>query len=153
MPTPSDRVLIFLHSGDYDRMHHGLSIAAAAVAQERPVELYFVWWALERLLEDRLDEPDLGPAREAVTDRFETRNLPTLRTLLEHLAESGLCTRVGCTGSLAALGREAQAQSLSQLASGEAAGKASDQARGIDLWLGWSAILLRTAGVSDRFTL
>src|SRR5690606_11681092 len=105
----SHRLLVFLHSGDYDRMHHGLSIAAAAVAQERPVELYFVWWALERLLDGRLDEPDLGAAREDVADRFETRNLPTLRVLLEHLADSGLCTRVGCTGSLAALGREAQA--------------------------------------------
>lgn len=148
-PAP-DRLLIFLHSGDYDRMHHGLSIAAAAVAQERPVELYFVWWALERLLDDRLDEPDL-PGRDDVADRFETRNLPTLRTLLAYLAESGLCTRVGCTGSLAALGREAQAQESAERAA--RATSAAEGARGIELWLGWSAILQRTAGVSDRFTL
>ena len=136
MASSSSPVLVFLHAGDYDRMHHGLSIAAAAVAQERPVEVIFLWWALERLLEGDLDEPDFGPAREAAADRFERRGLPTLRTLLTHLAESGLCTRIACTGSLAALGREAQAAEAP-----------------VDLWLGWSAILQRTAGVSDRFTL
>lgn len=130
-------ILITFHSGDYDRMHHGLSIAAAAVAMERPVELVFVWWALERLLDDRLDEPDLGEAREEVADRFEARNLPTLRTLLAHLSASGLCTRIGCTGSLAVLGREPEGADCAQ----------------VDLWLGWSAILHRTAGVIDRFTL
>jgi len=155
MPPRPDRLLIFLHSGDYDRMHHGLSIAAAAVAQERPVELYFVWWALERLLDDRLDEPEFGTGREAVADRFEARNLPTLRTLLEYLADSGLCTRVGCTGSLAALGRQAQAQAQAQASetAGQEGASSAAAAGGIQLWLGWSAILQRTAGVPDRFTL
>jgi peroxiredoxin family protein len=132
----ASRLLVFLHSGDYDRVHQGLSMAAAAVAQERPVEVYFFWWALERLLEGALDEPDFGPGREAVADRFERRGMPTLRTLLEHLRASGLCTLVACTGSLAALGREGQ-PSVNQ----------------VDLWLGWSAILQRTAGVTDRFYL
>jgi peroxiredoxin family protein len=138
-PTPA-RLVVLLHSGEYDRIHQGLSIAAAAVAQERPVEVYFFWWALERLLRDALDEPDFGPAPSVleaeVADRFERRGMPTLRTLLGHLRESGLCTVLGCTGSLAALGREA-----------EAAGGP------VDLWVGWSAILQRTAGVVDRFYL
>lgn len=133
----SPPLLVIFHSGDYDRLHHGLSIAAAAVAMERPVELVFVWWALDRLLDDRLDAPDLGEDREEVADRFEARNLPTLRTLLDHLTGSGLCTRIGCTGSLAILGREPEAP----------------EAPHVDLWLGWSAILQRTAGITDRFTL
>lgn len=143
MAPTAPRLLVFLHSGDYDRVHQGLSVAAAAVAHERPVEVYFFWWALQRLLEGALDEPDFGPGREEVADRFERRGMPTLRTLLGHLRESGLCTLVGCTGSMAALGAE------------QAAARAAGQGTGqgpVDLWLGWSAILVRTAGVTDRFT-
>ncbi len=134
-PAPS-KVVIFLHSGDYDRVHQGLSIAAAAVATGRPAEVYLFWWALERFIQDRLDEPDFQPPREDVTERVETRGIPTLRTLREHLRESGLCTVHGCTGSLAALGSESVADK-----------------QAIDGWVGWTAILQRTAGVIDRFYL
>ncbi|GMU00074.1 hypothetical protein KH5H1_41930 [Corallococcus caeni] len=133
--TPENRVVVFLHSGEYDRVHQGLSIAAAATAAGRRVEVYLFWWALERFLMDRLDEPDFN-GREDVADRFEARGMPTARALLEHVRESGLGTVAGCTGSLGALGSES---------------KAGDS--GIDVWLGWSAILQRTAGVTDRFYL
>lgn len=135
MSPPASKVVVFLHSGDYDRVHQGLSIAAAAVASGRRVEVYLFWWALERFLKDALDEPDFA-GRDDVSDRFESRGMPTPRVLLGHLKESGLCTLAGCTGSLGALGAEAEA--------GQS---------GIDVWLGWSAILQRTAGVTDRFYL
>jgi peroxiredoxin family protein len=134
--TTPPKVAVFLHSGDYDRVHQGLSIAAAAVASGRRAEVYLFWWALERFLQARLDEPNFQPPREDVADRFETRRLPTLRALLEHLRESGLATVHGCTGSLAALGGEPLADT-----------------RAIDGWVGWTAILQRTAGVVDRFYL
>ena len=136
MSTSPSKVAVFLHSGDYDRVHQGLSIAAAAVVTGRRAEVYLFWWALERFLQDRLDEPDFQPPREDVADRFETRRLPTLRALLEHLQQSGLCTVQGCTGSLAALGGEPVADRQT-----------------IDGWVGWAAILQRTAGVVDRFYL
>lgn len=99
------------------------------------MEVYFFWWALERLLTDRLDEPDF-PDREDVVARFEARGLPTLRSLLGHLRASGQVTLVACTGSLAALGRTG-----------------ADAEGRVDTLLGWTAILSRTAGVTDRFYL
>jgi peroxiredoxin family protein len=126
---------IFLHSGEYDRLHQGLSIAAAGAALGRRVEVYFFWWALERILTDRLDEPDF-PDREEIAARFEARGLPTLRSLLAHLRASGQVTLVACSGSLAAIGRTPA----------EAEGR-------VDTLLGWTAILARTAGVTDRFYL
>ncbi|MFY2559410.1 hypothetical protein ACN469_17385 [Corallococcus terminator] len=132
---PLPKVVVFLHSGDYDRVHQGLSIAAAATASGRRAEVYLFWWALERFLRGDLDEPDFA-GRADITDRFESRGMPTLRALLEHLTESGLCTLAGCTGSLGALGGEPETSKS-----------------GIELWLGWSAILQRTAGVTDRFYL
>jgi len=124
---------VFLHSGEYDRVHQALAIGAAAAAAGRTVHLVFTWWALERLLDDRLDGPDM-PHRPDVADRFEARGLPTLRQLLQHLRESGCCTAWGCTGSLAALGRTPA----------EAEGK-------VDHLAGWSTLLNVTAGMGDRF--
>jgi peroxiredoxin family protein len=126
---------IFLHDGAYDRLHQGLSIASAGAALGRRVEIYFFWWALDRLLSGRLDEPDF-PGRDDVSARFEGRGLPTLRALLRHLRDSGQVTLVACSGSLAALGRNV--------------GDADAQ---VDLVLGWTSILGRTAGVTDRFYL
>jgi peroxiredoxin family protein len=128
-------IAIFLHSGAYDRVHQGLSIAASGLALSRRVEVYFFWWALDRLLSDRLDEVDF-PERADVAERFEARGLPTLRELLAHIRGSGQAVLVACSGSLAALGRT----------QAEAAGR-------VDLVLGWSSILQRTAGVVDRFYL
>jgi len=126
---------IFLHSGAYDRLHQGLSIAASGAALGRRVEVYFFWWALERLLTGRLDEPDF-PEREDIASHFEARGLPTLRDLLAHLRASGQVSLVACSGSLAALGfTPADAESR------------------VDTVLGWTSILGRTAGVTDRFYL
>jgi peroxiredoxin family protein len=133
---PRGKVVVFLHSGDYDRVHQGLSIAAAAVAAGRSAELYLFWWALERFVKDALDEPDFGPEREAVADRLEARRMPTCRELLAHVRESGRASVHACTGSLAALGADPQRP-----------------LPGVDGWVGWSAILQRTAGVVDRFYL
>lgn len=40
---------IIFHSGSYDRVHHGLSLALAAGAIGGPVKLFFTYWALEWL--------------------------------------------------------------------------------------------------------
>lgn len=131
--TPSP-VIVFLHAGDYDRVHQGLAIASAAVASGRKTEIYFFWWALERLVLGRLDEPDFE--REDVADRFEARALPTLRSMLEFLRGSPDCALFACTGSLAALGIT------------------SEQVRPhVHQLVGWSAILQRTGGATDRFYL
>ncbi len=62
--------------------------------------------------------------------------MPTLRTLLSHLKESGLCTLHACSGSMAALGL-----------------RPPDLEGRVDQIVGWTSILQRTAGVSDRFYL
>lgn len=132
------RVAVFLHSGDYARMHQGLSIAAAAAAGGREVLVFFFWWALERLAAGRLDEPDFGagPERASAADRFEARGLPTLRALLDHVRQSGRCRLFACSGSLAAV-----------------AGRPDGLEGVVDQVVGWSTILELTAGITDRFDL
>ncbi|HZN93631.1 MAG TPA: hypothetical protein VFB81_13055 [Myxococcales bacterium] len=130
------RVAVFLHSGEYERVHQGLSIAAAAAAGGREVLVFFFWWALERLVEGRLDEPDLGEAHARAADRFESRGQPTLRQLLQHVRESGKCRLYACSGSLASVADRPDAVE-----------------RAVDQVVGWSTILELTAGITDRFDL
>ncbi len=125
------RVVVFFHSGAWDSVHQGLSAAAAAVSLGREVELYFFWWALERLAKGGLDEADV---REDVADLIERRGVPTLRQLLAAVRESGKATLFACSGSMAAVG----------LTPPDLEGK-------VDQIVGWTTILQRTAGVTDRF--
>jgi peroxiredoxin family protein len=139
--TP-EPIAVFLHSGDYDRVHQGLSIAAAGGAAGRPVAVYFFWWALERLLRDDLDAPAFlaGAApdcrTEDVAEAFVEAGFPSLRRLLEAARATGNVRVYACSGSLAILGRHA----------GAVEGK-------VDELVGWTTILARTAGVTDRFYL
>ena len=127
-------VCIFLHRGEYDAVHQGLSIAASAAALGRKVELYFFWWALERLIRGNLDEPDLE--RDDVNATMELRGVPTIRQLLDVVRDSGQAALFACTGSMASIG----------LTPPEVEPK-------VDALIGWTAILQRTSGVTDRFTL
>jgi peroxiredoxin family protein len=142
--NPKNRLLVFLHSGDYDRVHQGAAIAAAGVAAGRPVEVYFFWWALERLAAGRLGRPAFAQAvdepgesrAEALAQRFEQRGYPTAATLLESARRSGNCRVFACSASMELLGLKPTV--LEPL---------------VDSILGWSAILARTEGVADRFYL
>lgn len=125
-------ILIFLHRGEYETVHQGLAIASAAVAMKRRVELYFFWWALERLIRGNLDEPDLD--RDDVAATMELRAVPTIRQLVDSVRNSKLATLFACTGSMAAVG----------LSPAEVEAK-------VDVLIGWVAILQRTAGNADRF--
>jgi peroxiredoxin family protein len=128
------QVCIFLHRGEYDAVHQGLSIAASAVSMGREVELYFFWWALERLVRGKLDEPDLE--RDDVNATMELRRIPTIRQLLDVVRDSGHAKLFACSGSMASIG----------LLPPEVEPK-------VDALIGWTAILQRTAGVTDRFNL
>lgn len=139
------RVAIFLHSGDYDRMHQALAIALSGAAQGREVDLYFFWWALDRLIRDDLDLPDFAATAarrdqasidlgRAIDERFEEGNLPTARQMLDCLRADDRVHLFACSGSLAILGER----------SGVVAGK-------VEALVGWNTILDRTSGVVDRF--
>jgi peroxiredoxin family protein len=127
-------VCLFLHRGEYDAVHQGLSIAASATAMGRKVEVYFFWWALERLVKGKIDEPDLE--RDDVNATMELRRVPTIRQLLDVVRDSGHATLFACTGSMTAIGLTPP-----------------DVEPKVDMLIGWTAILQRTAGVTDRFTI
>jgi peroxiredoxin family protein len=129
----SPPLCVFLHRGEYDAVHQGLSVAAAATAMGRDVEIYFFWWALERLVRGNLDEPDLD--RDDVNATMELRGVPTLRQLIDVIRDSGRATVMACSGSVAAIG----------LTPPQVEPK-------VDALVGWSTILQRTRTIVERFT-
>lgn len=142
----NSRIAIFLHSGDYDRVHQALAVALAGAAMGREVDLYFFWWALDRLIRDELDLPCFSAARAndsstpsglgaAIDERFEEGRLPTIRQMLDSLRGFERVHLFACSGSLAILGHRPNA--------------VEDK---VEALVGWSTILDRTAGVTDRFT-
>ena len=138
---PRKRVALFLHSGDYDKLHQAASIAASATAAGRDVQIFFFWWALDQLLRGGLAEPSfregLAPQAtlDAAEDAFES-GYPTAAALLEVARSSGKCVVYACSASAGLLGRRPD----------EIAGK-------VDQVVGWTAILSLTSGVVDRFYL
>lgn len=135
MGVDTSALAVFLHSGDYDRLHQGLSIAATAAAAGRRVHVFLFWWALERLVRGPLDEHEL-PGREDVAARMEARGAPTLAQLLEAVRASGTATLHACTGSMAALGlTPPEVEAIA------------------DQLVGWTTILGLTRELPDRFYL
>lgn len=138
-PDPRRRVAIFLHAGDYDRVHQGCAIAAAAATAGRDVQLFLFWWALDLLLDGGFERPAFtaGTARavEAAGDAFE-KGAPTAGQLLAAARETGRCTVYACSASAALIGR-----------------RQDEIAAKVDLVVGWTAILSLTEGVVDRFYL
>lgn len=138
---PDERVAVFLHSGAYDRIHQGLAIAAAAAAAGRPVQVFFFWWALDRLVRGDLNEPsfDEPGVPQATLDAAEDAiegGYPTAAQLLEMVRGSGTCEILACSASARLIGQRPDVV-----------------ASHVDRVVGWSAILALTAGISDRFYL
>jgi peroxiredoxin family protein len=131
--APAGLVCVFFNRAEYEAIHQGLSVAAAATALGRRVELYFFWWALERLVRGNLDEPDLE--RDEINATMELRGIPTLRQLLDVVRDSGQAKLFACTGSMASIG----------LTPVEVEPK-------VDALIGWTTILQRTQFVVERYS-
>jgi peroxiredoxin family protein len=67
MDMDQQGLAIILHSGSYDRIYHGLSIALTALALSREVKLLFTYWALEYL--KRGESPTLRLDKEGENHR------------------------------------------------------------------------------------
>ena len=65
---------IVIHSGSYDRIYHGLSLALAALALGREVTIFFSYWALEYLKKKAPEDISLDKEAERHKEIIE-RNI------------------------------------------------------------------------------
>ncbi|MBR9973031.1 DsrE/DsrF/DrsH-like family protein [Magnetospirillum sulfuroxidans] len=83
--TSPDKVSIVVFSGDFDKIHYALVMAAAAVASNTPVTLFFTMWAGRALERDqawkRLKCSD-GSSAHDMDSCFKDKNVADFETLL-----------------------------------------------------------------------
>lgn len=95
-----DKLSLVVFSGEFDRVHYALSMAAAAAATNRPTTLFFTMGAARALVDWRT-----LPGAEADAD-LRARGLAGFEELLEACVALGATVMV-CEMGLKALGIEA----------------------------------------------
>ncbi|MFQ5761398.1 MAG: DsrE family protein [Candidatus Bathyarchaeia archaeon] len=76
----SKKLAIIVHSGDYERLHHALSIALAGVTNALDCHMFIAYDALRKLTKAEIDKipPDTNfrrPLRKLIQQAKETGNL------------------------------------------------------------------------------
>ena len=84
MPAAPDKLSIVVFSGDFERVHYALSMAAAAAAIDRPATLFFTMGAIH-MLGHRLDDGRPGwqalPGAAKRDAEFADRGVATFEEL------------------------------------------------------------------------
>jgi peroxiredoxin family protein len=97
---------IIFHSGSYDRLHHGLSIALAALALGREVRCFFTYWALDYLRKNRLSplvlEEDGGADMEILRRHLKKGDLEGFSEWIQQTKRLG-AKIFACTNSMSLL--------------------------------------------------
>ncbi|MEM4297045.1 MAG: DsrE family protein [Nitrososphaerota archaeon] len=91
--SANKKMAIILHSGDYDKVHHALSIALAAVTNGIECHIFVAYDALGRLTKKRIDEVPV----DALFQR-------PLRKLVQEAKSTGLLKIYACGTTLALMG-------------------------------------------------
>ena len=109
-----DRLSIVVFSGHFDRVHYALVMAAAAIASNTPVTLFFTMWAGRALLKPAADgtpawhrlplSEGAGSAADMDAD-FARRGVATFEELLSACTALGVRVMV-CEMGLRALGMD-----------------------------------------------
>lgn len=97
---------IIFHSGFYDRLHHGISIALAALALNRDVKLFFTYRALEYLKKKeapvlKLDK-EVKEYKDIIEKNIERGHLQKVSDLITQMNVMG-AKLYACTSSMALL--------------------------------------------------
>lgn len=97
---------IIFHSGSFDRIYHGFSLALASLALGREVGLFFSYWALEYLRKDnqmpfKLDA-EAQQHKEALTNNIERGHIQKLSEFIAQAKPMG-AKIYACTSSMGLL--------------------------------------------------
>jgi peroxiredoxin family protein len=107
--TSPDHLSLVVFSGAFDRVHYALVMAAAAVASNTPVTLFFTMWAGRALERDqgwtRLPVSEGGQSAAEMDAQFRSRHVATFEELLEACVALGVTFMV-CEMGLKALGMD-----------------------------------------------
>ena len=94
---------IIFHSGSFDRVYNGLSIAATALALEQDVKFFFTYWSLTHLKKDQpskiyLDKEaeNFRPILEEAKEKGQIQEISKLLSLSKEMGAK----IYACSGSM-----------------------------------------------------
>lgn len=101
--TPG-KIALFLHSGDYDRLHHALSILLAGVSDGMEGHLFFTYWALKRISKTASEKVVLpGEHKEyekVFRERIERKQIQPFEEMLSEAKKTGNVKVYACSASM-----------------------------------------------------
>ncbi len=103
MPEGRKGLSVIFHSGSYDRVYNGLTVALTAAAQGRPTRLFFTYWSIDILMKSAglplaLDK-EATDHKDVVEENIEAGRMKKMPELLGDAKALGTKIYV-CTGSL-----------------------------------------------------
>ncbi len=108
MEKSGKKVVIFAHSGTYDKLYQVVTIAVTAASMGRDVSIFLFFWALKRFVEGNLDTRDFpheyGKEGLALGQRMEELNLTTLQEMLEEVRKLGNIKIYACSANVKYMG-------------------------------------------------
>jgi peroxiredoxin family protein len=98
------KFILFLHSGSYDKLYQAVMLATTAASMGSKVYIFLFFWALEKFVNDKLDEIML-PAGIKDEDRRLLEAVPQgsvnmLRELLDEVSKMGNLKIYACSGAV-----------------------------------------------------
>jgi peroxiredoxin family protein len=106
MNNDRKKLAIIFHSGSYDRIYNGLTVALSALALGRPVTVLFTYWSLEHVRRDKPPSFSLDGETERhrgiIQKNIKQGHLEKMSELLSQYKKLGGILYV-CSGSMALL--------------------------------------------------
>jgi peroxiredoxin family protein len=98
------KFILFLHSGSYDKLYQAVMLATTAASMGSKVYIFLFFWALEKFVNDKLDEIML-PAGSQDEHKRLLEAIPQgssnmLRELLDEVSKMGNLEIYACSGAV-----------------------------------------------------
>lgn len=104
MPKQKGRLVIFAHSGTYDRLHQVATIGLTAAAMGKEVFIILFFWALKKFSSgnlDRLDFPvEYEGWGETIGKLVAERKMPAVSEMLRDAKQFGRVKIIVCSAGL-----------------------------------------------------
>ena len=106
MDNTRKKLSIIFHSGSYDRVYDGLTVALTALAIGRSVTVLFTYWSLEYICRDKSNalslDREAGHYRAVIQKNIDQGHLEKMSDMLAQYKKLGGVLYV-CAGSMALL--------------------------------------------------
>lgn len=96
-------IAIILHSGEWDRIYHGLSLASMYSALEKKVVIFLTYWSLKTVVEGGMNCGD-KEKDEIMKKAYNNGKVKDLTEMVEMGKAFGNLEIVACSGSMEILG-------------------------------------------------